>query len=425
MLELDFSTDLAEKIHAFVRRDFKPRFGKLAKAFPAHPLWRRLRELGTDLWLDTGHIAEIQPLWTREFSAVTTNNTLLNREVQSGRYDDLIRQAARLLDGYPRLSPRQRMLELAFILNAYHGLRLVERFDALVSVEEHTDLADDVDAAVQYARRYRAICPERFIVKIPLTAAGLLATRRLVAEGVPINHTLGFSARQNYVVARIGRPEYVNVFLGRLNAFAADNGLGDGAYVGERATLASQGVVSALRKSHGIPSKQIGASFREAGQVKDLVGIDVMTIPTKVASGFLSLGLNPEAVENRTGRVYEPAWAPGVDPQAVRLDTLWEVDRAVVDCVDALEKESANQFGPDDLVAFFADHGCSDLLVRWAPEQAAASAAEGKIPKLATWRDLLARRAIGLDSLMNLAGLQSFTADQKAMDDHVAKVLAP
>jgi len=425
MLELDFSKGLAEEVNAFVRRDFKPRFGKLAKSFPSHPLWQRLRGLGTDLWLDTGNIAEIQPLWTREFSAVTTNNTLLNREVQSGRYDNLIRQAARLLDGYPRLSPRQRMLELAFILNAYHALRLVERFDALVSVEEHTDLADDVDAAVQYARRYRAICPERFIVKIPLTAAGLLATRRLAAEGVPVNHTLGFSARQNYVVARIGRPEYVNVFLGRLNAFAADNRLGDGSLVGERATLASQKVITALRRSHNVPSKQIGASFREAGQVMDLAGIDVMTIPTKVAGGFLNLGLDPDAVESKIGHIYEPAWAPGVDPRAVRFDTLWEVDRAVVDGVDAAERENLSDFRPDDLVAFFADHGCGDLLVRWTPEQAAASAAEGKIPKIGTWRDLLARKAIGLDSLMNLAGFNSFAADQKAMDDHVAKVLAP
>ena len=52
--------------------------------------------------------------------------------------------------------------------------------------------------------------------------------RELSAEGLPINHTLGFSARQNYVIARIGRPRYVNVFLGRLGSFVATNELGDG-----------------------------------------------------------------------------------------------------------------------------------------------------------------------------------------------------
>ena len=111
------------------------------------------------------------------------------------------------------------MLELAFILNARHGLRLVEQFDAYVSVEEHTALANDVETAVEVARRYHEICPERFIVKIPFTPAGLLATRRLSDEGIAINHTLGFSARQKYVIARVGRPAYVNVFMGRLGSF--------------------------------------------------------------------------------------------------------------------------------------------------------------------------------------------------------------
>ena len=129
---------------------------------------------------------------------------------------------------------------MAFILNATHGLRLVERFDAHVSVEEHTDLAHDLEQSVEYARRYYAICPERFYVKIPFTPAGLLATRRVRQEGIPVNHTLGFSARQNYVITRLALPTFVNVFLGRLNSFIADNGLGSGDYVGEKATLASQ-----------------------------------------------------------------------------------------------------------------------------------------------------------------------------------------
>jgi hypothetical protein len=36
----------------------------------------------------------------------------------------------------------------------------------------------------------------------------------------------------------------------------------------------------------------------------------------------------------------------------------------------------------------------------------------------------LAGKSIGLDSLMNLASLNSFTVDQKAMDDRVRQVLA-
>ena len=46
------------------------------------------------------------------------------------------------------------------------------------------------------------------------------------------------------------------------------------------------------------------------------------------------------------------------------------------------------------------------------------------IPKLANWREALAEKAIGLGALINLAGLNAFTADQEAMDNKVADVLA-
>ncbi len=282
--------NLHEAVHDFVISSFRPRFGEMEGAFPSQPHWSAVQAAGTELWLDTGSLDQASKLWTREFRALTTNNTLLNREVQQGTYDELVGQAIEVLRPFD-LSESDRILELAFILNARHGLRLVQEFDAFVSVEEHTDLAMDAEKAVEYGRRYHRICPERFIVKIPFTSAGLLATRRLSDEGIPVNHTLGFSARQNYLIARVGRPAYVNVFLGRLNAFAADNGIGDGAYVGEKAVLASQKTIRELREGYGIPTRQIGASFRSGRQVLDLAGLDVMTLPPKVATEILQGGL--------------------------------------------------------------------------------------------------------------------------------------
>ena len=416
--------DLARNVRRFVREGFTPRFGALRETFPTHALWSRLRALRTELWLDTGSLEEAGALWTGEFTALTTNNTLLNKEVQTGAYDALVRDAAALLARCLGLSEADRRLEFAFILNAYHGLRLVERFDARVSVEVHTDLAHDLEGTVEHARRYHAVCPERFIVKVPLTPAGLLATRRLSAEGVPVNHTLGFSARQNYGIARLANPAYVNVFLGRLNSFVADNDLGDGEYVGERATLASQAAVRALRKSRGVETKQIGASLRAGGQVRDLAGLDVLTMPPKVAAEFLRLGLEPETLADRSPKIYHPTFKSGVDEKAVGLDTLWDIGDDLVACIDALEEENLDAFSPEDVVAFFRDHGCGDVLVDWTAEQVAASAAEGKVPRLDHWRDALAARTVGLDALMNLGGLNAFAADQKAMDDRVAAVLA-
>ncbi len=81
-------------------------------------------------------------------------------------------------------------------------------------------------------------------------------------------------------------------------------------------------------------------------------------------------------------------------------------------------------FTPADLIGFFKDHHCGDLLVPWSDSQIQTSTTEGKIPQLKNWQDQLADKSIGLDSLMNLAGLNSFATDQKAMDDRIRNVLA-
>ena len=193
--------------------------------------------------------------------------------------------------------------------------------------------------------------------------------------------------------------------------------------MGEKATLASQAFVRQLRKQGLSSSRQIGASFREAQQVKDLAGMDVMTLPPKIAGGFVSTRPLPESITDQTSRVFDPGVDPNVDRDALRLDTLWDVTAQLIMCIEDLERENLGVFTPDDLIDFFEEHRCGDVLVRWTDSQIQTSAHEGKIPKINHWKDALEGKSIGLDSLMNLAGLNSFTADQRQMDDHVRSVL--
>ena len=203
-----------------------------------------------------------------------------------------------------------------------------------------------------------------------------------------------------------------------------DNGLGSGDYVGEKATLASQAVVRELRYTRGLPTRQIGASFRTWQQYLNLAGIDVITAPPKVAGQLLEQRVDMSMIEDRTSRRYTPGIDPGVDPRSIRLDTLWDVDDNVVACIEDLEGEDIDSLDGNGLIEFFQDHHCRDVFVRWTPEQVARSAAEGKIPKLDHWGDVLASGSIGLDSLMNLAALNSFRTDQKEMDDRVHRILS-
>jgi hypothetical protein len=86
-----------------------------------------------------------------------------------------------------------------------------------------------------------------------------------------------FSARHNFVAALLTKPKFCNVFMGRLNSFVADSKFGSGDNVGEKATLATQRELLALRKAGRSETNLIGASVRTGAQIGDLAGVDVKT----------------------------------------------------------------------------------------------------------------------------------------------------
>ena len=393
------------------------------EAFAAQPSpeWHALRQTGTRLWLDTGDMDEAAALWTSEFSGLTTNNTLLNREVQKGAYDKLVADVWRELKG--ALSPRDAVIEIAFLLNAVHGLRLAARFGCRVSVELHTDLCDDMERSLLYGRRYHEISPDRFIVKIPLTPSGLLAARRLGNEGVPINFTLGFSARQNFLAAALAQPQYVNVFLGRLNSFVADNKLGDGANVGERATLASQSAVEEVNELFGVHVRQIAASMRNGAQIAALAGVDVYTMPPKAAREFLDSAGAARVRSSHLGETPPVTFASGVDVEGLTLNTLHTAPEPFKEAALESARRAMGDWTPDTLCTFFRDKGVHGFLMRWTDEDRRAAKADGRIPKLARWRTRFESGGVALDAVMNLSGLMAFTTDQEAMDARIEGLL--
>jgi transaldolase len=414
--------NLESSVHEFAREGFAHQFGKAAVAVKDDAEWRKVRDTGTHLWLDTGDIDEATKLWNSSFEALTTNNTLLNKEIQKGIYDDLVAKAARVvLDAAPRIGEQDLILEIAFILNAHHALRLVDRFDAFVSVELHTDLAGDVDRTVAYGKRYFAICPERFYVKVPLTPAGYLSARRLVQAGIPINFTLGFSARHNYLAALLTKPNYVNVFLGRLNSFVADNKLGNGQNVGEKATLATQREILKLREAGHTRTRLIAASVRSGEQVADLAGVDVQTMPTKAAAEYRA---KPHPlIASHVAHDPDVPLAPGVALAQFNGETLWTVPHEFKDAAEQLLSKNLDALQPEDLQTHFEKARLGDFLPRWSAADIQTATRDGKIPVYATWKERLASDKIGLDALLNLSALYSFATDQKALDDRIRSLL--
>tara|TARA_R110002094_G_scaffold78964_3_gene84981 strand:+ start:575 stop:1843 length:1269 start_codon:yes stop_codon:yes gene_type:complete len=412
---------LAQDVAGFCQQQV-PDAQQSRASFPNSDLWAAVAKTGTGLWLDTGDVEAARALWTQEFVALTTNNSLLNNEVQKGIYDKLVPGTAKLLKD-KGVTGNDVVQEVAFVLNAVHGLKLVRTFDADVSVELHTAISNDAEASYQYGKRFHAICPDRFIVKVPLTPAGLLAARRLSDDGIRLNFTLGFSARQNLLIASLAKPTWVNVFMGRIGAFIADNKLGDGKNAGEKATLASQRALRKLRDSGGPDVRQIGASIRNGEQVNDLLGLDVFTIPTGAAKGFVDLNPAADTIVDKTGNDPAVNFAAGIDADAEGLNCFWDVGAKFERAVAAAAALDANSASAADVLATLANNGAGDLFPQYSTDEAAKISSDGKIPVHAAWQERVKAGSASWDGTLTAAALASFTKDQNALDARISGLL--
>jgi len=411
------SKDLSETVHRIAFQDIRP--DKPSNQYQSDPLLARLKELGSELWIDTGDLELAQSIWKTELTALTTNNTLANQVVQSGVMDAVIQETVdKLAEAASGLSREELIMEVGFVINCRIALRLVEAFKVKVSVELHPAISRDIEKSVEYGKRYFAVCPDYFIVKVPLTPEGLLATRRIRQENIPVNLTLGFSARQNYLAARLANPNYVNVFLGRLNAVVADNSAGTGEWVGEKVTLHTQSAVEEVRNNHAaVKTRLIAASIRNGGQVATLAGLDVQTIPPKAMKEFQESGRTPDQIQKTEGTALNPELGSGHDWSA-RVAKLWDVDGDFRKAVDRLmARGDLDQMSGFDLVRLCEDSGL-DLFHPFTGQDLNKIQDDGKIPKLADWSG-----AIALDDLMTQSALQSFTKDQNALDGRIASFL--
>ena len=108
------------------------------------------------------------------------------------------------------------------------------------------------------------------VVKIPMTAEGLKATKALSAMGIKTNVTLVFSAAQALLAARAGAT-YVSPFLGRLDDISTDG-----------VELIRQ--IADMFAVAGIDTETIAASVRHPMHVTQcaLAGADIATVPFKV-----------------------------------------------------------------------------------------------------------------------------------------------
>lgn len=125
---------------------------------------------------------------------------------------------------------------------------------------------------------------KNMVVKIPMTAEGLKATKVLSSEGVKVNVTLIFSANQALLAARAGAA-YVSPFLGRLDD------------ISQPGIELVRDIVD-IFSNYDLQTEVICASVRNPIHVTDcaLAGADIATVPYKVIEQMIHHPLTDEGI---------------------------------------------------------------------------------------------------------------------------------
>ena len=145
-------------------------------------------------------------------------------------------------------------------------------------------ISEDAKGMIEEGRKIAAI-HKNMIVKIPMTAEGLKATKVLANEGIKTNVTLIFSVNQALLAANAGAT-YVSPFLGRVDDISM-NGIDLVRNIAE------------IFRVHNISTEIIAASVRNPLHVIEAAraGADIATVPYNLVQQMIKHPLTDQGLE--------------------------------------------------------------------------------------------------------------------------------
>jgi len=233
----------------------------------------------TTLVADTGDIDAIRQYTPQD---ATTNPSLLLKAVGLPHYQSQLKQAreyARREGGDTQIQLGNATDRLAILI----GQEILNIVPGRVSTEVDARLSFDKGASIDKARKlidmYEqvGIDRNRILIKLASTWEGIQAAAQLEKQGINCNLTLLFSFAQAQACADAG-VFLISPFVGRIFDWYRK---ADG--VDAYAPAQDPGVLSVQRiynyyKSSGFDTVVMGASFRNADQIRQLAGCDRLTI---------------------------------------------------------------------------------------------------------------------------------------------------
>jgi transaldolase len=246
----------------------------------------------------------------------TTNPSLVYAATQKEQYSHLLDEVLkdRKKSG---LSGHKQIEDICDHLLVQFGTDILEIVPGRVSTETDARLSYDVEGSIKKARRLielyaeRKIPRERVLIKIASTWEGLNAAEQLQKEGIFCNLTLMFSLPQA-VRAAEAKVQLISPFVGRIYDWYKKESKRD--YKGaEDPGVQSVNEIYTYYKKFGIPTEVMGASFRNTGQILELVGCDCLTISPELME---ELAKSDEPVE----RKLTPEKAKSANIEKLQLD---------------------------------------------------------------------------------------------------------
>lgn len=201
-------------------------------------------------FIDTADVNEIKAANERGWvDGVTTNPSLI---AKSGRnFEEVIKEICKLTPGKP------------------------------VSAEVISLKADEmVKEGVALAK-----WADNVVVKIPMCEDGMIAVKKLTAEGIKTNVTLVFSVMQALLAAKAGAT-MVSPFVGRLDDVGSDG-------------MVMVNEVIQVYRNYDFATEVLVASVRSPMHLQQaaLMGADIATIPYKVMQGMTGHPLTTKGIE--------------------------------------------------------------------------------------------------------------------------------
>lgn len=286
---------------------------------------------------DTGDIKSIEKFTPRD---TTTNPSLITAAAQMPEYADVVDEALRWsVTAAGAAATRDAIVKTAIDrLAVEFGVRILRIVPGRVSTEVDARLSYDTAATVEKARaliaQYEAakVPRERVLIKIASTWEGIRAGEILEREGIHCNLTLLFGIHQAVACAEAGIT-LISPFVGRILDWYKKT-TGRASYEPHE----DPGVVSVTRiyeyfKRHGHATEVMGASFRNAGEITELAGCDLLTIAPALLAEL-------DAAQGELPRKLDPAKAKDKDIPRIAVD---EASFRKMHDADAMAKEKLDE----------------------------------------------------------------------------------